>query len=99
MSEVLTSGRAPLIYVIDTCEYRSSLGKLIRKLRIFSLSIALVPFLSSKKLESSWASFPAHLSQNRSIKIMRKPLSQKNKNSNFVLITHLRRAEIKTWIN
>ena len=50
-------GQTPLIYVIKTCEYRSLLRKLIRKLRVLFTNKnvckklkVLVAFLSNQKI-------------------------------------------------
>ena len=77
-------GEPPSLYVKETCEYRSSLGKLIRELRI-SLPMktivkklkALVAFFSNKNWRAAGPPPPLIFSQNRSIKTMRKPFSQK----------------------
>ena len=59
----------------------------------------LVAFLITQKIGGQLGLFPLLFSQNNSIKTMGKPISQINKYANFALIIHLRRAEIKTWIN
>ena len=76
---------SPLIYAIKTYEYRSSLRKLIRKLRIFltyenvrkSLKV-IVAFISNQKIGGQLGLLPrCFFSQNLPIKTMKKPFSQK----------------------
>ena len=78
-------GGEPLIYVIETWAYRSLLHKLICKLRISFTNKnirkelkVLVSFISNQKPGGQLGLLPrSFFSQNRSIKTMRKPFSQK----------------------
>ena len=58
-------------------------------------------FEVAKKLKGNQAPSPILFSQNLPIKTLRKPFSQKSKikNANFVLVTHVQSAKIKTCIN
>ena len=85
---------------------KNSLRKLIYKLRISftnkkirkKLKI-LVAFLINQKIGGQLGFLPRSFFSNQSIKIMRKPFSQKKKYANFVLIIPLQRAKIKTCID
>ena len=89
---VKSEGVNPFIYVIKTREYRSSLRKLICKLcvsftnkNIRKQLKVLAAFLSNQKTGGQLGLLPrSFFSQNHSIKTMRKPISQKNKFTNFV---------------
>ena len=96
----------PLIYVIKTYEYWSSLGKLIRKLHIFFTNEnvrkklkVLVAFLSNQKIEGQLDLLPRSIF----LKILQLKLWEshlaKKKYANFVLIIYVQRAKIKTCIN
>ena len=77
-----------LIYAIKTYEYRSSLRKLIRKLRLFFTNEnvrkkklkVLVAFLSDQNWRATRLPPSLLFSQNLPIKTMRKPFSQKKIN-------------------
>ena len=75
---------SPLIYAIKTYEYRSSLRKLIRKLRIFftyenirkKLKV-IVAFLSNQKIGGQLGLLSRSFFQNLPIKTMKKPFCPK----------------------
>ena len=91
---------------MKTYEYRSSLRKLIRKLRISFTNEnvrkklkVLVALLSSQKIGGKLGLLPTSFFSKWFYQNYEEVISPKNKYANSILNIHLRRAEIKTWIN